>query len=85
MIMELITILLIGGVAGWLGSVIFKGRGLGFFGNIAVGIIGSVVGYWLLGKLHIYLGPGLIGVIFTGAIGAIVILFLLNLLFKNGR
>jgi len=51
--MEIIVILIIGGAAGWLGSMIYTGSGLGILGNIVVGIIGSMVGYWLLGKLGI--------------------------------
>ncbi len=47
----IIVVLLIGAIAGWLGSVIFKGSGLGLPGNIVVGILGSFVGSWLLGKL----------------------------------
>ncbi len=81
--MEIVVILIIGAVAGWLGSTIYKGSGLGIIGNIIVGIAGSFVGYWLLGKLGVSLGGGWIGAILTGAIGAIVILFLLNLIFKN--
>ena len=59
--MEIIVILIIGGAAGWLGSMIYKGSGLGTLGNIVVGIIGSIVGYWLLGKLGVSLGAGWIG------------------------
>jgi uncharacterized membrane protein YeaQ/YmgE (transglycosylase-associated protein family) len=81
--MEIVVILIIGAVAGWLGSTIYKGSGLGIIGNIIVGIAGSFVGYWLLGKLDVSLGGGWIGAILTGAIGAIVILFLLNLIFKK--
>lgn len=81
--MEIIVTLLVGAVAGWLGSTIYKGSGLGIIGNIVVGIIGSIVGYWLLGKLGIHLGTGWIGAILTGAIGAVVILFLLNLIFRK--
>jgi uncharacterized membrane protein YeaQ/YmgE (transglycosylase-associated protein family) len=81
--MELVVVLIIGGAAGWLGSMIYKGSGLGIIGNIVIGIVGSFVGYWLLGKLGINLGTGWIGAIFTGAIGAIIILFLLNLIFRN--
>lgn len=78
--MEILVTLLIGALAGWLGSVIYQGSGLGLIGNIIVGIAGSFVGYWLLGKLDLHLGSGWIGTILTGAIGAIVILFLLNLI-----
>jgi uncharacterized membrane protein YeaQ/YmgE (transglycosylase-associated protein family) len=81
--MEIIVTLIIGAAAGWLGSIIYKGSGLGFIGNIVVGIVGSFVGYWLLGKLGVNLGTGWLGAILTGAIGAIVILIILNLIFKK--
>ncbi len=83
--MELIVTLLIGAVAGWLGSQLFKGRGLGLLGNIVVGILGSIVGYWLLGKMGISLGGGWLGAILTGALGAIIILSVLNVLFKSSN
>lgn len=80
--MEILATLLIGAIAGWLGSTIFKGSGLGLIGNIIVGILGSVVGSWLLGSvLGVNLGEGWLGAILTGAIGAIVILFLFSLIF----
>jgi len=79
--MEIIVALLIGAAAGWLGSMIFKGSGLGLIGYIVVGIIVSVLGYWILGKLGVSLGGGWIGAILTGALGAIVILAILNLIF----
>jgi uncharacterized membrane protein YeaQ/YmgE (transglycosylase-associated protein family) len=79
--MEIIASLLIGAAAGWLGGMIFKGRGLGLIGNIIVGIVGGVLGYWILGKLGVSLGDGWIGAILTGALGAIVILAVLNLIF----
>jgi uncharacterized membrane protein YeaQ/YmgE (transglycosylase-associated protein family) len=81
--MEILVTLIIGAAAGWLGSTIYKGSGLGLIGNIIVGIVGSFVGYWLLGKLGVSLGGGWIGAILTGAVGAIVILLLLNLIFKS--
>ena len=81
--MEIIVTILIGAAAGWLGGMIYKGSGLGLIGNIVVGIIGSFVGYGLLGLLGINLGSGWIGAILTGAIGAIVILVLINLIVKK--
>ncbi len=79
----LITIA-IGAAAGWLGSMLFSGSGLGLPGNIVVGILGSFVGSWLMGKLGITIGgSAVVNAIITGAIGAFVILFLLNLLFKK--
>jgi uncharacterized membrane protein YeaQ/YmgE (transglycosylase-associated protein family) len=81
--MEILVTLLIGALAGWLGSVFYRGSGLGLIGNIIVGIAGSFLGYWLLGKLGLSLGTGWIAAILTGAIGAIIILFLFNLIFKK--
>jgi uncharacterized membrane protein YeaQ/YmgE (transglycosylase-associated protein family) len=81
--MEIIVTLLIGAAAGWLGSKIYQGSSLGVLGNIIVGIVGSFVGYWLLGKLGISLGSGWIGAILTGAIGAIIVLAILNLIMKK--
>jgi uncharacterized membrane protein YeaQ/YmgE (transglycosylase-associated protein family) len=83
--LEILMVLLIGGVAGWLGGMIYRGSGLGVFGNIIIGILGGVLGYWLLAKLGIYLGSGLLGTIFTSAIGAIIILFLYQLIFRRAR
>jgi uncharacterized membrane protein YeaQ/YmgE (transglycosylase-associated protein family) len=81
--MEIVVTLIIGAAAGWLGSMIYEGSGLGLIGNIIVGIVGSFVGHWLLGKLGVSLGGGWIGAILTGAVGAIVVLFLFNLIFKK--
>ena len=46
--MNIIGTLLIGALAGWLGSVIYKGSGLGLLWNIIVGILVvlSVTGFW---------------------------------------
>jgi uncharacterized membrane protein YeaQ/YmgE (transglycosylase-associated protein family) len=79
--MEIVVTLLIGAIAGWLGSKIFEGGSLGLLGNILVGILGGFVGYWLLGKLGVSLGSGWIGAILTGALGAIIILAVVNLVF----
>ncbi|MDQ3142369.1 MAG: GlsB/YeaQ/YmgE family stress response membrane protein [Bacteroidota bacterium] len=81
--MEIIVILIIGAVAGWLGSQIFSGSSYGLLGNIVIGILGSFVGYWLLGKLGVTFGGGTVGAILTGAVGAIVILAILNLISRR--
>ena len=78
--MHIIVIFIIGAIAGWLGSQLFKGSSFGLIGNIVIGILGSFVGYWLLGKLGVSLGGGLLGAILTGAVGAIVILVILQII-----
>jgi uncharacterized membrane protein YeaQ/YmgE (transglycosylase-associated protein family) len=80
----ILVIVLIGAAAGWLGSFLFTGSGLGLFGNIIVGILGSFVGSWLLKELKISIGGGVIvNAIITGAIGALVILFLISLVYRK--
>jgi uncharacterized membrane protein YeaQ/YmgE (transglycosylase-associated protein family) len=81
--MHIIGTLIIGAIAGWLGSLIYRGSGLGLLGNIALGIVGSAIGYWVFDRLHISLGSSWLGAILTGATGAIIILFLINLIFKK--
>lgn len=80
-IMGILWTLIIGAIAGWLGSQIFKGGSLGLIGNIVVGIVGGFIGYWLLGGR---LGEGVVGEILTGTIGAIVLLAVVNL-FTRGK
>jgi uncharacterized membrane protein YeaQ/YmgE (transglycosylase-associated protein family) len=58
-----------------------KGGGFGLLGNIAVGIIGGVVGGFLFRLLAIAAG-GLIGSIVTATVGAVVLLFLVGLFKK---
>lgn len=76
----LLIVIILGAVAGWLGSQIYRGSGLGLLGNIVVGIIGGFIGYWGLGKLGVSLGTGYLGYILTAAVGAIVLLVILNLI-----
>lgn len=78
--MNIVLILIVGAIAGWLGNLLLKGSGYGLIGNIVIGILGSFVGYWLLGKLGVSLGGGLLGAILTGAVGAIVILVILQII-----
>jgi len=83
--MEILIVILLGALAGWLAATLYKGSGFGILGNIVIGLLGSVVGYWLLRQLNISLGRGWVGVIFTAMLGALVILFLANLIFRSNR
>ena len=42
--MSIIYFLLIGLIAGWISGVIMQGKGFGIIGNIAVGIVGALIG-----------------------------------------
>lgn len=84
--MSIIGTLITGAIAGWLGGTIYRGSGLGLIGNIIIGILGSAVGYWILGSVfEVTTNDSWIGAVLTGAFGAIVILFLINLIFRGKK
>jgi uncharacterized membrane protein YeaQ/YmgE (transglycosylase-associated protein family) len=52
--MDLIVTLIIGGVIGWLASLLMKSDGqMGILANVLVGIVGSFLGSWVAGMLGI--------------------------------
>ena len=73
----LIIFLAIGAIAGWLAGMLMKGGGSGLLMNIAVGIIGAVIGGLVFGLLGISAG-GIIGAIVTATVGAVLLLFILG-------
>lgn len=88
-ITEIITIIVIGALAGWLGSLFFK-KGLGLVGDIIVGILGCFLGRWLFDVLDIsirlFKGDWKwLNAVIVGTIGAIIILAIVNLLFKKKK
>lgn len=81
--MNLIYMLIVGAIAGWLAGQVMKGRGFGLLGNIVLGIIGAFVGSYLLGTvLGVTLGGGVVGSILTALIGAVVLLAIVGLIKK---
>lgn len=79
--MEWIIFLLIGLVAGWLASVLVRGRGLGLIGDIVVGVIGALLGGFLF-RIVGLASFGLLGSIIQATIGAIVLLAIIKALRK---
>ncbi len=77
--MSWLYIILVGAVAGWLGSFLFKGSGSGLIWNVILGVAGAFVGGWLFNQLKIQT-EGLGVTILAAAIGAFVILWLFRLL-----
>lgn len=77
---SLITLLLVGAIAGWLAGQIVRGYGFGLIGNIVVGIIGAVIGAWLLPKVGLVIGGGLIAWIINATLGAVILLFVIGLI-----
>jgi uncharacterized membrane protein YeaQ/YmgE (transglycosylase-associated protein family) len=82
--MNFIIMLIVGGIAGWLASMVMRTDGQqGIILNVVVGIIGGFLGGWLLPLVGVNLG-GWIGYLVTALIGAIILLAIVNL-FRRGK
>ena len=81
MIANLIYWVVVGLIAGWAAGKIMKGGGYGPVMDIVLGIVGAVVGGWLMGMLGIQAG-GLIGTIVVAIIGAVFLIWLSRLIKK---
>ena len=80
--MSIIWFLIIGALAGFLAGKLMKGGGFGLWVNLAVGIIGAVVGGFIFGFLGISTN-GLIGSLITATVGAIVLLWIVDMVKKK--
>ncbi len=74
--------IVIGAVAGWLASFIVGSPRWGLVGYIVAGVIGGVVGGWLLdvAKVQVNLGHPVVNSIAQSAIGAVAVLVIARLL-----
>jgi len=75
-----IVTLVVGGIVGWLASILMKtDKQMGIVANVVVGIVGSSLGFWLAGML----GLAAYGAIARWAVsvaGAAVLIFILKAL-----
>lgn len=79
-----LVMIIVGGIAGWLASMVMaRDASMGILLNIVVGIIGGLIGGFLLGA-YINVGAGWINYLITAFIGAVVLLLIINLV-QRGR
>lgn len=75
--MSVIGWIILGGLAGWIGSLLINKTGEGLFLDIVLGIVGGVVGGWLMAALG---STGVTGFnmwsLFVAVVGAIVVLLI---------
>ena len=87
--MKFIIWIVVGGILGWLASMVMRTDAQrGMFLNVVVGIIGALLGGWLLAPL---VGTGTINQndfslssLFVSFLGAVVLLMIVNL-FRRGK
>lgn len=76
--MSWIVTLILGGIVGWLASIIMKTNAqMGLIANVLVGVGGSALGYWIAGLLGMAPTGG-IGRFIVALIGAVILIFLLR-------
>ncbi|UCD41608.1 MAG: GlsB/YeaQ/YmgE family stress response membrane protein [Chloroflexota bacterium] len=81
--MNILGWIVLGGIAGWLASII-TGRNdrMGCITNIVAGILGAIVGGWIFG---LFGGSGVtgfnLGSLIVAVVGAVVVLAVINLIF----
>ncbi len=79
-----IIAIIVGGIAGWLASMVMaRDASMGIFWNIVVGIVGAVIGGWIAAAAGVGTATWVAWFIFA-IIGAIVLLAIVNL-FQRGR
>ncbi len=79
---SLIAWILIGLIAGWLAGKVTRGVGFGCLADVALGLIGSLLGGWIFLKLGI-LGGGFLFSLAAATVGAILLVAIARIL--SGR
>ena len=86
--MGIIIAIIVGGVAGWLASIVMRrDASMGILLNVVVGIIGALIGNWLLAPLLGFGGSIQefdLGSFVIAILGAIILLAIVNM-FQRGR
>ena len=75
-----IVTIIIGGIIGWLASIVMKTNAqMGMIANVLVGIVGSVLGSWLAGVLGVPTTSALVGYLISIG-GAVILIAILKML-----
>jgi uncharacterized membrane protein YeaQ/YmgE (transglycosylase-associated protein family) len=75
-----ILTMIIGGVVGWLASIVMKTNAqMGMIANVLVGIVGSFLGFWAAGLLGLAPTGGILRFI-VAIVGAAALIFILRAL-----
>jgi uncharacterized membrane protein YeaQ/YmgE (transglycosylase-associated protein family) len=70
--------LIIGGIVGWLASIIMKTNAqMGLIANVLVGVVGSMLGFWIAGLLGLAATGGIVRFVVALA-GAALLIFVLG-------
>jgi len=71
--------IIIGGIAGWIAGKIVKGSGSGILMNIVIGVVGALIGGFLLSFVLNTAGGGWWFTLFTATLGSVILLWIVGL------
>lgn len=74
--------IIVGLIAGWATGKIMKGSGYGPLMDIVLGIVGAIIGGWIVSALGLG-GGGLIWSIIVAIIGAVILVWIVRLITGN--
>jgi uncharacterized membrane protein YeaQ/YmgE (transglycosylase-associated protein family) len=84
--MSFLAWIVLGLIAGWIGSMLVNKSGEGVLMDIVLGVIGAVLGGWLFNTFG---HAGVTGLnlysLLVAVVGAVVVLFLYHLVVRSGR
>ena len=82
--MGILSWIVLGAIAGWIGSMLVNKTGEGLFRDIILGIVGALVGGWLFTTFG---STGVTGFnlwsLLVSVVGAVVVLFVYHALFRR--
>ncbi|CAN3129177.1 GlsB/YeaQ/YmgE family stress response membrane protein [Mycobacterium sp. smrl_JER01] len=70
--------IIIGAIAGWIAGKIVKGSGSGILMNIVIGIVGALIGGFLLSFFLDTAGGGWWFTLFTAVLGSVILLWVVG-------
>ncbi|WP_445160303.1 GlsB/YeaQ/YmgE family stress response membrane protein [Mycobacterium sp. Dal123C01] len=75
--------IIIGGLAGWAAGKLVKGSGSGILMNIAIGIVGALIGGFLLSFAFDTASGGWIFTFLTALLGSVILLWIVGMVRKT--
>ncbi len=74
--------LFIGGVIGWLVGLVIRDRGFGIIADIAIGILGAILGVWMT-RVIVQSTGSLVGAFLLVFVDAVVLMGLMRLVVRQ--
>lgn len=75
--------IIIGAIAGWIAGKIVKGSGSGILMNIVIGVVGALIGGFLLSFFLDTAGGGWWFTLFTAVLGSVILLWIVGLVTRK--